>query len=229
MNWAWVPHFLQSADALFPTGAYAHSFGFEEVLSLTAEKDADGLLAFLREQVLPAQATLELPYLRAAADAASAGDLDQLCALDRAISAWKFAQEARQSSAQLGTRRLRALRNIQPAALLADFEACISAGEASGHHLVVSGLQTAVTETPLSVALAGQAYQALAATCSAALKLMRIGQDACQRALATAAGEIDAAVRQSLAIPISEAGCFNPLLEIAAMRHAHASERLFIS
>lgn len=229
MSWSWVPPFLQTADALFPTGAYAHSFGFEESLALSGATEAEGLLAFLREQVLPAQATLELPYLREACAAATAADLDRLCLLDRSIGAWKLAQEARQASLQLGRRRLRSLQNIHAAPLLDAFQKCLADGAASGHQLIVSGLQAAVTGTPTPVALAAQAYQALAAICNAALKLMRLGQDACQRALASACGEIEATVEHALALPLAEAGCFNPLLELAAMRHAHASERLFIS
>jgi urease accessory protein len=59
------------------------------------------------------------------------------------------------------------------------------------------------------------------------MKLIRIGQTACQqivrRTLAKLGGEIDVC----LSSPVD--GWFNPLLEIASLRHARAHARLFIS
>ena len=222
----WLPFLLQTSDALFPTGAYAHSLGFEEIVRLELVRDEASLAAFLREQICPALEHHELPYLRFAFDAQS---LDERCALDAGISAWKLARESREASAQLGGRRLRALRTIADTAVLAEFDAAIREGRARGHHLVVCGLQAQVENVPLHAALATYLYQSLAAICAAALKLIRIGQDACQRVLRAACQDIASIVQRSLAISRADAGWFNPLLEIAAMRHERAEERLFIS
>jgi urease accessory protein len=233
---SWLPFLLQTADALFPTGAYAHSLGFEEIVRLGLVHDEGSLREFLRGQLIPALRELELPYLRFAFDAAVAGDLDALCAIDREISAWKLARETREASAQFGVRRLKALRVIccdtehAAVVLLANFEQCVERTEAHGHHLVVCGLQAAVEGVPLAAALTAYAYQSLAAICAAALKLIRIGQEGCQRVLrAVCAGEVEKAVASSLGIACENAGWFNPLLEIASMRHERATERLFIS
>ena len=223
---SWLPFLLQTADALFPTGAYAHSLGFEESVRLGVVRDEESLLAFLRDQITPAQRRQELPYLRFAFEAA---DLDEMCAIDREISAWKLARETREASAQLGVRRLKALRTICDAPLLAEFERAIGEGRASGHHLVVCALQARAENVPLTAALAASFYQSLAAVCAAALKLIRIGQDGCQRTLRVALEGAEPTVRASLAVPREDAGWFNPLLEIAAMRHERADERLFIS
>lgn len=217
---------LQTADALFPTGAYAHSLGFEESVRLGLVRDEESLGRFLREQISPAQEHHELPYLRFACAAESIGER---CALDAEISAWKLARESREASAQLGGRRLKALRTISDAAVLAEFDEAIRQGRASGHHLVVCALQAQVEKIPLIAALTTYFYQALAAICAAAMKLIRIGQDACQRVLRAACQEAESVVQGSLAIARADAGWFNPLLEIAAMRHERADERLFIS
>lgn len=222
----WLPFLLQTSDALFPTGAYAHSLGFEEIVRLGAVRDEASLAAFLDEQIAPALAHHELPYLRFAFAAES---LDELCALDREISAWKLARETREASAQIGVRRLRALRKISAAKQVADFEQAITDGRASGHHLVVCALQARVENVPLRAALAAYFYQSLAAVASASLKLIRIGQDGCQRVLRAACANAPAAIEKSLAIARADAGWFNPLLEIASMRHERADERLFIS
>src|SRR4051812_30481660 len=138
-DFPWLPYLLQTADALFPTGAYAHSLGFEESVRLGVVRDEASLCDFLHDQIIPAQRDHELPYLRFAYDAAQAGHLAELRRLDLAISAWKLAPETRDASAQLGTRRLKALRTISAAPLLRAFEQIVSSGACRGHHLIISG------------------------------------------------------------------------------------------
>ncbi len=217
----WLPFLLQTSDALFPTGAYAHSLGFEESVRLGVVRDEATLLRFLLDQIVPTQREQELPYLRFAFDAAISGNLAELRQIDDEISAWKLAPETREASMQLGTRRLKALRTISDAPLLEAF--------AGGHHLSVCGLQAAVEGVPLRAALAAYFYQSLAAVCGGAMKLIRIGQDGCQRVLREAARLADVTITASLEIERARAGWFNPVLEIASLRHARADERLFIS
>ncbi|MHA3773593.1 urease accessory protein UreF [Verrucomicrobiota bacterium sgz303538] len=261
---SWLPYLLQTADALFPTGAYAHSLGFEEVVRLGVVRDETSLSEFLRLQIVPALERHELPYLRFAAAAAQAASLehapiaftkedgedavapeggrprpywrlrptcplDELCALDREISAWKLARETREASTQLGTRRLKALRVISNSQLIDDFENSITEGKARGHHLVVCGIQSAIENVPMHAALTAYYFQSHSSICSAALKLIRIGQDGCQRVLRTACLGAEQTIHRSLAVERNDAGWFNPLLEIASMRHERADERLFIS
>ena len=226
---SWLPFLLQTSDALFPTGAYAHSLGFEEIVRLGLVRDERSLGDFLHTQVIPAQQHHELPYLRFACEAAREGHLAELRRLDGEISAWKLASETRLASTQLGTRRLKALRTISNDPLLAAFDTLIDRGRCSGHHLVVCGLQASVERIPLEAALLAYFYQSLASLGAAALKLIRIGQDGVQRTLRSACAEARGVVQASLAMQRADAGWFNPLLEIASMRHERADERLFIS
>lgn len=225
----WLPFLLQTSDALFPTGAYAHSLGFEEMVRLGGVRDEGSLREFLMAQMVPMLREHELPYLRFAFDAARRGAVAELCEIDAEIGAWKLARETREASAQLGVRRLKALRTIHAAALLAELEGAIERGAARGHHLVVCGAQAAMEAMPLEAALAAFFYQSLAGICAAALKLIRIGQEGCQRALRAAALHAPESIGRSLAVTREEAGWFNPMLEIASMRHERANERLFIS
>jgi urease accessory protein len=225
----WLLPLLQTSDALFPTGAYAHSLGFEEIVRLGLVRDEATLSAFLQEQIAPAQAAHELPYLRFAHEAATRADLDALCSLDREISAWKLAVETRAASRQIGGRRMQGVRLLSDAPLLAAFAERLARDETPGHHLTVFALQAAVLGIPLEAALAAWFYQAHAAVCGAALKLIRIGQEGCQRALQVAVAKGPEAIATSLCVEREQAGWFNPMLDIASMRHRLAEERLFIS
>ncbi|MGC3992175.1 MAG: urease accessory UreF family protein [Chthoniobacteraceae bacterium] len=223
----WLPLVLQTVDPLFPTGAYAHSLGLEEMARIGVVHNEATLRDFLHQQIIPALTHHELPFLRFAWEAATRNDLPGLIALDTEISAWKLSRELREASTQLGTRRLRMLRQLSDRELLASFEQAITRNEAAGHHLIVGALQYATT--PLQAALAAYFYQSLAGFGSAALKLIRIGQEGCQRVLAEGLRSCPIAIADSLTVPREDAGWFNPLLEIASMRHERAFERLFIS
>jgi urease accessory protein len=224
---AWLPTLLQTNDALFPTGAYAHSFGFEELSRLRGIRNEAGLWDFVGTSILPALAKQELPYLRFAFDAR--GDLAALCEVDREITAWKIARELREASIQIGGRRLAALRAINDRPPYFEFAAAITARHTPGHHLAVCALQAAVEGFPLSAALAAYVYQAVSGACSASLKLIRIGQEGCQRVLRRALEAAPDIIARSKSVERDQAGFFDPLLEIAAMRHEFANERLFIS
>ncbi len=223
---SWLPALLQTSDALFPTGAYAHSFGFEEYARLTNLRDENGLRVFVEEHLLPALAAQELPYLRFAYNA---DDLATFCEIDREISAWKLAREMREASTQVGRRRLAALCVVNEQPGYREFTEAIARGEAFEHHLAVCALQSKVEGFPLAAALAAYFYQNIGGVCSAALKIIRIGQDGCQRVLRHALAASDEIIGKSLMVEREDAGWFDPLLEIAAMRHEFANERLFIS
>jgi urease accessory protein len=223
----WLPFILQTSDALFPTGSYAHSFGLEEFVRLSGASDEASLHRFLDLQILPALTCQELPYLRFAHTYSAANDLPPLLTLDLEINAWKIPFELRAASVRLASRRLDILLKTAPTPILSSIAQHIAAGEIPGHHLTISAAQYAAI--PLEAALATYLYQSLSSYCVAALKLLRIGQEACQRALTSALERAPAILHASLEIQRPQAGIFNPLLEIASMRHQTAHERLFIS
>ena len=224
---AWLPILLQTNDALFPTGGYAHSFGFEELARLRGLRTESDLRDFVETSILPALENQELPYLRFAFEAV--GNLARVCEIDREISAWKIAREIRDASTQIGGRRLAALRAVNDRPLYREFAGAIAARETPGHHLTVCALQAAGENFPLPAALAAYVYQAVSGACSASLKLIRIGQEGCQRVLGRALEAAPTVVAHSQKVEREHAGFFDPLLEIAAMRHEFANERLFIS
>lgn len=231
---SWLPALLQTSDSLFPTGAYAHSGGLETLVELGVVKDAPSLSAFVRGHVVPALERWELPYLRFARATALSGNLNDLVELDREYGAAKLPRETRAASAQIGTQRLRTLRKVMPenggvgeAAI--KFQSSIERGEAAGHAVIVCGLQAACLHVPWEAAGAAYFYGSVAGVCSAALKLIRIGQEGCQTVLADALTLAEGTVRASGEVPRDEAGWCDPVWEIAAARHERAFARLFIS
>ncbi|HEY0257193.1 MAG TPA: urease accessory UreF family protein [Candidatus Methylacidiphilales bacterium] len=221
----WLPTLLQNSDSLFPTGAYAHSSGLEEMVRLGVVTDEAVLKTFLQDQVIPALEHLDLPYARAAFEAGQPGDLGLLAEVSQEISAWKLCREAREASLQMGRGRLEAARKIFPHPLLE----ALAASSIPKHQIIVYGWQMASRRAPLESVLAGYFYQAMAGACSASLKLIRIGPEGAQRVLQQELTETGNVVASACRIDRQDAGWFSPMLEIAGMRHERAEERLFIS
>jgi urease accessory protein len=220
----WLPWLLQVNDSQFPSGAYAHSLGLEDLVQRGLVRDADGLHAFLRDQVGPALLAFDVPMLARAHAAAAAGRLADLAALDRELDAWKLADELRQASRRMGSRRLALVRRLTPSPLLDAFAAL----RTPQHQIVVGALE--MREWPVAVAAWAFAHQSVTGYVTAAVKLLRLGQERAQAVLRSALADLAPAMPSALGEPaLSHPGWFNPLLEIASLRHARARERLFIS
>ena len=216
--WLWL---LQANDTAYPSGAYAHSFGLEELVESGVVQTAADLERFLQKQILPALLVFEIPFFARAHAAAVAGDVDGLLALDGELDAWRIPAELRDASRRIGSQRLDLLAQLDSSPLVLRYRE----RSPRSHHLVVSALE--LSGVPVSHAARAFAFQSVAGLSAASMKLIRIGQTACQqivrRTLAKLGGEIDV----SLSRPVD--GWFNPLLEIASLRHARAHARLFIS
>lgn len=218
----WLPWLLQVNDSQFPSGAYAHSMGLEELTQRELVRRPEDLERFLHEQIIPSLKAFELPFLATAHAAAAAGDLPALRQLDEELEAWKLAAELRQASRQLGSRRLDLIRKLESS----EFAEQYASLGAPCHHLVICALE--LRHLPAAAAGCAFAHQTLSGYAVASMKLIRMGQERCQlivrRAVSAMAPHIEPAMQSGPGF-----GWFNPLVEIASMRHARAQERLFIS
>lgn len=221
----WLPWLLQLTDSQFPSGAYAHSSGLEEMVRLGVVKTPEDLRAFLQNQVAPGLVHFELPWLNQAHAAAVAENLEMLCSLDQELEAWKLPAETRLASTRMGRRRLALLQRLSDDPFLTSF----SAAQTPGHQLTVCALE--LRHLPCEAARCAWAYQTFSGYCTASLKLIRIGQEGSQGILRSVLADIAPQLgtpREPAETP-QRMGWFNPLLEIAAMRHAISPERLFLS
>ena len=219
----WLPWLLQINDSQFPSGAYAHSMGLEELTQRGLVRTPEDVERFLHEQVLPSLRAFELPFLAQAHGEATAGRVVELRALDDELDAWKLARELRQASRQLGSRRLVLLRKLAPSQVLEDFAAL----EPPCHHMIVYALE--LREVPPEAVACGFALQTISGYAVSAMKLVRMGQERCQLMVRGAMKALSGDLPDALHRPRNDIGWFNPLLEIASLRHARAHERLFIS
>ena len=212
---------LQSNDTGYPSGGYAHSYGLEELVRVGVVKDAGSLENFLGKQVVPALLRFELPFFGKAHQAAAAGDISELLEMDAELDAWRIPAELRDAGRRVGSQRLTLLCELDASELVIAFRKA----SPRAHHLIVTALE--LRDVPVEDAARAFAFQTIVAGTSASMKLMRIGQTACQGILRRVLAGLEAGADASLAREPD--GVFNPLLEIASLKHAFSNERLFIS
>lgn len=226
---AWVAGLLQVSDTLYPTGAYAHSFGLEGLVQEGALPDQAALKRFMLGHALPQIARTDLPV--AAAAWSAAGQPVDWVLLRRAClvgSSVRGAREPREASEAIGRQRI-ALAALLHGGTAAEFDRRARAEGWPCPASVASGLEGRMLGAPRAAVLAALIYGSCAGLVAAAIKLLRLGQNAAQALLAEAVAEAPRLVRTALSLSLEEAGGFHPWWDIAASRHEAADGRLFIS
>lgn len=225
----WVAGMLQAADSFYPTGGYAHSHGLEGLVQAGVVRDRESLRVFLLEWALPALARGELAVAvrawAASEDPPDWGTLRDWCFLGAAL---RGAREPREAAESIGRQRLELAASLH-GGLAAEF-----LRRATAEGWPVPACIAAVTEAralgmPREAMLAAIVYMTAAGFVAASVKLLRLGQNACQTLLTEVLAQAPGLVATALAIDDADIGVFNPWWDIAAARHETADFRLFIS
>jgi urease accessory protein len=161
----WLARLLQVNDSAFPTGGYAHSYGFEQTVRMGLVRDAESMGFQLENHLWPMLIHFELPVVRFAQEAALDDDQAALPELDACVDATKTARELREASRATGRRRLHAFGETGPSPTLTAFAREVEEGRSPGHHAVVYGIGLA--HLPPRALLTSWAFQSLSAVCLA--------------------------------------------------------------
>lgn len=226
---AWIVGLLQAGDSFYPTGSYAHSFGLEGLVQAEVVRDRATLREFLLLSVLPTLRHAELPLAAHAWRAVGAEDWGQVGELCRLSSALKTAKEARLATENIGRQRTELLAALRPHPLAEEYVKRAAAEAWPYAAAIAAALEGRVLGAPLPAVLGGVYYASLAAILSAAMKLLRLGQNASQSLLTELLKEAPGIIAAAELVPLEEIGWFNPWLDIAAARHETADSRMFIS
>ncbi|NDC75758.1 urease accessory protein UreF [bacterium] len=227
----WLVGLLQAGDSFYPTGGYAHSFGLEGLIELGVVHDRATLRAFFLLSALPTLRQAELPlaaHAYAALDPnAPAWDrVAELCILAHAL---KSPRELRAATENIGRQRAELATRLHSHPLANQYLARAAAAGWPFSAAVSAALEGRVLGAPRDAVLAGIIYSTLSATLAAAIKLLRLGQNAGQTLLTEMLGHAPDLISTATTIPPAEIGWFNPWLDIASARHETANSRMFIS
>ena len=226
---AWLVGLLQAGDSYYPTGSYSHSFGLEGLVQEGVVRDRGTLRDFIFLSALPALRHTELPLAAHAWRAFGECDwarIGELCVLSSAL---KTAREARAAAENIGRQRAELMATLRPNPLAQEFLTRASAAAWPHSAAVSAALEGRVLGAPLTAVLAGISYATLSSLLSAAMKILRLGQNAAQSLLTEALGAAAGIIAAAGLVPVDQIGWFNPWLDIAAARHETADSRMFIS
>ncbi len=227
----WLVGLLQAGDSFYPTGGYAHSFGLEGLIELGVVHDRATLRSFFLLSVLPTLRQAELPLAAHAYNALDPAAPDwarvaELCALAHAL---KSPRELRAATENIGRQRAELATRLHPHPLGADYTARAAAGAWPFSAAVSAALEGRILGAPGDAVLAGITYSTLSSSLAAAMKLLRLGQNAGQTLLTEMLAHAPRLIATANTVPLAEIGWSNPWLDIASARHETANARMFIS
>jgi urease accessory protein len=214
-------------DSLFPIGGFGYSDGLEAATSSGVVSTSEDLAAWIDVCLDETLGRSDGPTLVGALAAFAARDWESLAALDQEVTALRSSSAARRSSRAMGLRLLTTWQSLYPDARL-DPVLVLARDGAIGPALPVGFACAAATAgaAPRTVAEAF-CYTRLAATISAAMRLMPIGQMDAHALLARTLERVPAVVERVL--ERSRAESFSPAMDIAMMSQQYLHSRLFRS
>jgi urease accessory protein len=224
---------LHLSDSLFPVGSFAYSDGLETAANWVRLKP-DTTYEVLREWidvVLDENiGRLEGPALWRAWLAFVDRDWHALIAVDEEMTALRPAASARRSSRAMGLRLLTTWQALHPDPSL-EHALLLAARGALGPSLPIAFAGASASAAPAidrRDAVEAFAYTRLAATISAAMRLMPIGQTDAHALLARTLARVPPVV-DAIAARDADPESFTPAMDLAAMSQQYLHSRLFRS
>jgi urease accessory protein len=219
---------LHLCDSLFPIGGFASSDGLERATSDGTIADSAGLQAWLQAVLDDTIGRLEGPAVWHAWRAVAEGDVAAMIRLDEELTALRPSSSARRSSRAMGQRLLTTWQALHPDVRLERL--AIAAKERALGPVLPLAFAAACASAGVTrrESVDAYAYTRLAATVSAAMRLMPIGQTDAHRLLSRTLERVPAVVDR-IAAGEGEPESFTPMMDIAAMTQQYLHSRLFRS
>jgi urease accessory protein len=213
----------QLCDSALPTGAFAHSLGFETYIERGLIRDETSfgtwLSAFVAQQLTYSDG-LAIRFLYEGVDV---GELDEH------LSAQLLPRQVREASTKMGGRLLEIGAEVFPSAELEAYRALVTTGRAAGHQPLAFAVVARSLGVPFGEALAAYLFATATSLTQNAVRAIPLGQNAGQRLLREAHDAVAAAVEHVQRLGWDELGAVSPGLEISQMRHEWQRARMFMS
>jgi urease accessory protein len=217
---------LQLADAAFPAGAFAHSFGLETAIVEERVRDETTLVAWLQAYLLGTFAPLD-----GAAFVLTSRDGTDPVLLDDRLGAAQVNVELRRANAHLARATLATYDAIGlTSPVLAAYGAAVEDGRCAGQHVLAAALGYAASRVDWRTALTAHATTTVATLASVAARAVPLGQRAVARTRWNLRSSVEAATERAAKTTTADALATGaPALEIDGLRHRRLDGRLFAS
>lgn len=226
---------MQLLDSAAPTGAFAHSFGFETYMEEGAIDSPDSFAAWLHSYILNQLLYNDAIAIRLVYRAQSFEDVADL---DRLLVALTLPSQIVKANQAMGKRLLRiAAANYGSAEATANensswlraYDEQVGQGRLTGHPAIAWAVVACQLGIPVEAAVSHFLYATAISLTQNAVRAVPLGQDAGQRVERRAQVWILEATERSRSLGLADLGATVPGLEIAQMRHERQRARLFMS
>ncbi|WEL22253.1 urease accessory UreF family protein [Halorhabdus sp. BNX81] len=220
---------MRLADSMLPTGSDSLSYGLEQLVAEDRVTDAADLRQLLETVLARQLAVCDAVAVRAARQAAGAGDLDRVVEIDRRVLAVTLPAEFRESTRASGRRLLDLSRETLADDRISTYAARVDDAAAPGTYPAAFALVAAVEGLDGRQAAGAFVHAFVASQLQAAQRLLTVGHTDLQRLLVDLRPAMTRAVATSAERSAADLQSFTPGIETAAARHEDADRRLFLS
>lgn len=213
----------QLVDSALPTGAFAHSLGFETYVDAGVVADEESFGRWLGAFISQSLTYSDGLAIRLFYEGVDLGELDGL------LSASVLPRQVREASVKMGGRLLEIGGEVFPSPALGLYRDLVTAGRAAGHQPLAFAVVARSLGVPLQEALAAYLFATVTSLTQNAVRAIPLGQNAGQRVLRKAHDDVAAAIDTIALLTPDDLGAVSPGLEISQMRHERQRARMFMS
>lgn len=220
---------FQLTDSLFPTGAFACSYGLETYAHEGLVQDTATLSSFVTTSVRIALGRGDGLFASLSYAASKNQAWDDIITLDGMIHTMKLSKEARETSLKIGRRLASTIAAVFPSHETRELASMVKARSIRGHHAVMFGALSAHLDISQKQCVQVFLYTWLSSVVSAAIRLRIIGPIEGQQQIAAQLPLLAEATDSILSRRTEDLAPSSPGLDIRLMRHERSYSRLFIT
>ena len=221
---------LQINDALFPIGAYSHSYGLETYIQKNIVKDIDTVFKYLKCNLKTTILYTELLSISSAYDYAKDNKLNEIIRLEEIINASKIPSEIRLASQKLGSRFIKTVEAIEISTKGQIFNDYIKASkEIQPTHSVAYGVFCSAVGIEKIKAIEGFLYSYTSSTITTCVKSIPLSQTHGQRLLYKSYEIFEEILSILPSLTLKDLCISTPGFDIRCMQHETLYSRLYMS